>query len=250
MSNIKIIDHAEIRVLAFDRPRKRNAVDAATRAELAMAFTAADQDPAVAGVVVTGNGEAFCAGQDLAEAQAFDPENAEFWVEDLRYFLSAIRDLDKLCVAAVNGTAAGAGMQVALLCDMRIGHPGVKIGQPEIRVGLASVIGVHLLSLILGHARTTDLALSGRLLDAEEALAIGMLTQLVDAEAVVDEAIASVRYLLQRPPNAFRLSKQRLREITQAGFDETFAAAARLQRAAYESGEPQRIMGEFLARRR
>ncbi len=250
MNNLILEDRNDIRIVAFNRPHKRNAVDTATRAELAATLTAANEDPAIAGVVITGKGDAFCAGQDLEESQAFDPANAELWVEDLRRFLSAIRDLDKPCVAAVNGTAAGAGMQVALLCDMRIGHAGVRIGQPEIRVGLASVIGVHLLSLTLGHARTTDLALSGRLVDADEALAIGMLTRLVEADAVIDEAIAAVRDLLQRPANAFRLSKQRLREMTQAGFDETFAAAGRLQRAAYQSGEPQKIMGEFLARRR
>ncbi len=250
MKNLILEDRDDVRIVTFNRPHKRNAVDTATRAELAKTLTAANADPAVAGVVITGKGEAFCAGQDLAEAQAFDAANAALWVEDLRHFLSAIRNLDKPCVAALNGTAAGAGMQVALLCDMRIGHAGVRIGQPEIRVGLASVIGVHLLSLILGHARTTDLALSGRLVAADEAVAIGMLTRLVDADAVVDEAIAAARDLMQRPANAFRLSKQRLRDMTQAGFDETFAAAGRLQRAAYQSGEPQRIMGEFLARRR
>ena len=250
MEYIRIEDRDGVRLLTLDRPRARNAVNAAMRAEMAAALADAGTDAATAAVVITGAHPAFCAGQDLAETQAFEVANAEPWVADLRRFLSAIRDLDKPCVAALNGVAAGAGMQIALLCDLRIGHGGVRIGQPEIKVGLASVIGVHLLSLTLGHAQTRDLALTGRLVEAEEALALGMLSRLVDEAAVLDEAIAAARALAAQPATAFRLSKQRLREMTQAGFDETFEAAARLQRAAYESGEPQKIMAEFLARRR
>ena len=246
---IQIEDKDGIRVLTLNRPESRNALNAAMRDAIRAALAPVNGDAAIAGVVVTGAGErAFCAGQDLAEAREFDPARAEVWVKDLRAFLSSVRDLDKPCVAAVNGVAAGAGYQLALLCDLRIGHAGVRMGQPEINAGLASVIGVHLMSLTLGHAQTRDLALTGRLVEAEEALRLGLLTRLVPAAEVLDEARAAVRELAAKPPNALRLTKRRLRQMTQAGFDEVFEAAVPLQRAAYASGEPQAAMAKFFAR--
>jgi enoyl-CoA hydratase/carnithine racemase len=246
---IKIEDENSLRLVTLNRPDSRNALNAAMRARLQDALAEVNGDPSLRAVVVTGAGKAFCAGQDLAEARAFDPDDAEDWVAGLRDFLASFRDLDKPCVAAVNGVAAGAGFQVALLCDMRIGHAGTRMGQPEINAGLASVIGVHLMGLTLGHAQTRDLALTGRLVDSEEALRLGLLTRVVPQEVVLDEAIAAALDLAGRPPNAMRLTKQRLREMTQAGFDEAFAAAARLQRAAYATGEPQAAMARFFEKR-
>jgi len=126
----------------------------------------------------------------------------------------------------------------------------VRVGQPEINVGLASVIGVQLMALSLGHLRTRELALSGRLMEAEEALRLGLLDRLVPAAEVVAAAVDAARELARRPPNAMRLTKARLREMTQGAFDEAFEAAARLQRAAYETGEPQRVMAEFFDKRK
>ncbi len=238
-------------VLTLDRPEARNAVHAAMRAEVREALAVVNDDGAIRAAVITGAGDkAFCAGNDLAETAAFDPDQAETWVADLRSFLSAIRDLDKPCVGAINGVAAGAGLQIALLCDLRIGHPGSRIGQPEINVGLASVIGVQLLGLALGHARTQDFALTGRLADADECLAIGLLTRIVPEGKVLEEAIAAANHLADRPTNAFLLTKRRLRQMSRAPFEDAFAAAVGLQRAAYRSGEPQEAMAKFFARKK
>ncbi len=238
-------------LLTLNRPDALNAVNAAMRAEIRDALAPVNDADDIDAVVITGAGEkAFCAGNDLAETAAFDPEKAEAWVADLRSFLSAIRDLDKPCVAAVNGVAAGAGLQVALCCDLRIGHAKTRIGQPEINVGLASVIGVQLLALALGHARTQDFALTGRIADAEECLAIGLLSKIVDQNDVLDEAIATAKDLATRPTNAMMLTKRRLRQMSHAAFEDAFAAAAGLQRAAYRSGEPQAAMERFLSRKK
>lgn len=238
-------------LLTLNRPKARNAVHAAMRAEMRGALATVNDDETIRAVVITGAGDkAFCAGNDLAETAAFNPDEAVSWVADLRSFLSAIRDLDKPCVGAINGVAAGAGLQIALLCDLRVGHPGSRIGQPEINVGLASVIGVQLLGLALGHARTQDFALTGRLADADECLALGLLTKIVPEDKLLEDAIATANDLADRPTNAFLLTKRRLRQMSRAPFDDAFAAAVGLQRAAYRSGEPQAAMAKFLEKRR
>ncbi len=239
-------EHDGIRVVTLNRPRALNAFNAKMRDELRHVLGRVNEDSATRAVVITGAGEkAFCAGQDLVEASNFDPALADAWVEDLRTCYETIRGLDKPCVAALNGVAAGAGIQIALLADMRIGHSGLRMGQPEINVGLASVIGVHLLTLSLGHARAVDLALTGRLMDAEECHRIGLVNKLVPVGQVLDEALACANELASKPVNAMRLTKKRFRDATQAGFDATLAAAAPLQVDAYRSGEPHEAMARF-----
>ncbi len=246
MDFIEIADTDGIRVVTLNRPEALNAMHAGMRAEIRAALAPVNDDRAIRAVVVTGAGDkAFCAGNDLAETRRLDAANCDAWVDDLRRHHKAIRELDKPCVAAVNGVAAGAGLQIALLCDLRLGQPATRIGQPEINVGLASVIGVQLMELALGHSRTQDLALSGRLVEADEALRIGLLDRVVAAPVLDSEAMKAARFLADRPPNAFRLSKRRLREMTRTAFDSAFEAARQLQREAYESGEPQAVMTRF-----
>ena len=249
MKFIDVRDEGGIRTITLSRPRARNASHAEMRTEVLTALAPVNGDSEIRAVIVTGAGDkAFCAGNDLTETAGLDERTSRTWVADLRRHHDAFRNLDKPCVAAINGVAAGAGLQIALLCDLRIGHPDARIGQPEVNVGLASVIGVQLMELALGHSRTRDLALSGRLVKAEEALRIGLLDRLVGAEELMAAALSEARMLAEKPPNAFRLSKLRLREMTQAAWDSAFEAANRLQPAAYASGEPQAAMARFLDR--
>ena len=108
---------------------------------------------------------------------------------------------------------------------------------------------MQLLGLALGHARTQDFALTGRLADAEECLAIGLLTKIAPEETLLDDAIAAATELAARPTNAFRLTKRRLRQMSRAPFEDAFGAAVGLQRAAYRSGEPQAAMKRFFEKR-
>jgi enoyl-CoA hydratase/carnithine racemase len=241
----------EIALLTINRPEARNAINFEVMDALEARLAALNADPAIRGAVLTGAGEqAFSAGMDIKVAAAFDAEAAASWMRRLKRFFSAIRDLDKPLVAAVNGIAAGAGYQVALLCDVRIGHAEARMGQTEINVGLASVVGAQIMALSLGHSRTVELTLSGRLMDGKECHAIGLFHRLVDRRDVMPQAITAARELGAKPPNAMRLTKQRLREVTQAAFDSAFEAGARLQAEAYRSGEPQAVMAAFKSRKK
>ena len=235
----------------LNRPKRLNAVNATMRAELNTVLSPVNDDKSIRAVVLTGAGDrAFCAGQDLGEAATFDESRADEWMEQTRLAFSVIRNLDKPCVAAVNGVAAGAGLQLALLCDLRVGHALTRMGQPEIKAGLGSVLGSYLLTLYFGLARSMDLSLTARFVDAEECLRIGLLNRIADANTLTDTAIKMVEGLASQPPGAFRLTKRRYRQETQAGFDDVFNAASKYVRDAYDIGEPQAIMSKFIERRR
>jgi len=237
-------------ILTLNRPRVLNAWDAAMRVELIEALGAVDADAAVGAVVLTGAGDrAFGAGQDLNEARSFDADRAEAWVWEWDRLYDRMLSLSKPIVAAVNGIAAGSAFQVALLCDLRIGHPGVKMGQPEINSGIPSTTGPWIMREIIGLAHTIDLTLTGRMVDADECCRMGLLSRIVPRERVMEEAIALAEHLASKPPIAMRLNRLRFREMTAAGFCDALAAGVRNQREAYASGEPARMMDRFLDRR-
>ncbi|MCO5091320.1 enoyl-CoA hydratase/isomerase family protein [Bosea sp. (in: a-proteobacteria)] len=239
----------EIALIRLAKPEILNAWDAPMRARLVDALRRAGDDPQVRAIVLTGTGErAFCAGQDLREARSFDAERAESWIREWETLYDTIRSLPKPFVVALNGLAVGSAFQVALLADFRIGHAEVRMGQPEINAGIASITGPWIMREILGVARTTDLALSGRLMPAEECFRIGIINRLVPREQVLDEALALARELSGKAALAMRLDKQWLREMSEPGFRACIAAAIRYHRESYGSGEPGRQMEKFLDR--
>ncbi len=238
-----------VQIVTLNRPSVLNAVSPELRAAFTAAMKAVEADAAVGAVVVTGAGKAFSAGQDLNETANLGIDDVRGWCSAMRAMYQSVRDLSKPAVAAFNGIAAGAGMQIGLCCDMRVSHPGARIGQPETRAGLASIVGTYLMSLYVGHGPNRELSLSGGLVSGERAHAIGLVDHLVSESEVLEKAIAIAEELLKVPPVAMRLTKERLRALTQPGFDEATAAGIRYSLEAYATGEPQRIMKGFLAER-
>lgn len=241
----------KIAVITLNRPERLNAWHSPMRTEIADAFRACNADDGIRAVVLTGSGErAFSAGQDLAETQQFSGERAVEWMQEWRLLYGAIREMEKPVIAALNGVAAGSGFQVALLTDVRVGHHGVRMGQPEINSGIPSALGPWLMWDMLGRSRTVELTLSGRMMDAAECSALGVIHDLVAPEQVMERALEVARDLAAKPPIAMRLTKRRLREMTETGFEEAERAGAELQREAFDSGEPQTMMAHFFAARR
>ncbi len=248
---ITVENRDAITTLTLNRPELRNALSQALRLEVIDALGVFNADHAQRALVITGAGDkAFCAGQDLKEAEDINEHTAAEWQEQLKAYLGAIRDLDKPCVAAINGAATGAGFYTALLCDIRIAHADIRMGQPEINVGFPSIIGTRLMYMTLGHSVTTELSLSGRLLSGAEAYERELLTDLVRPDEVMPRALEWAAELAQKPPLAMKLTKQALREYTQDIFDGAIDTGKRLQPLAFASGEPQRVVAEFLARKK
>jgi len=236
--------------IQLNRPKILNAWHAPMRALLVERLQEIEADEQVRAVILTGTGErSFCAGQDLNETKTFNPDRAEEWIKEWDLLYGTIRAASKPLVIALNGLAAGSGFQVALLGDFRIGHPGVTMGQPEINAGIASTTGPWIMREIIGLARTIDLTLTGRMMDAQECHHIGVINRLVPQERVMAEAMALAQELADKAPGAMRLNKARFREVTEAGFRDCIATGIRNQRIAYATGEPARMMEKFLAER-
>ena len=251
MTEVLVERDGAIAVVTLNRPTRYNAWTSAMRDGLTEVLLELDGDDAVRAVVMTGAGErAFCAGQDLAETQAFvDGGDVNDWLTRLRRCYDAFRGLGKPLVGAVNGVAAGSGFQAVMMMDVAVAHAGVRMGQTEIDSGIPSIFGTWMMASRLGRSRAAELALNGRLMDAGECLALGLLHHLVPAEQVMDKAMAVAGGMAAKPPLAMRISKRALRELDEEGYQAAFRRAAEGQSEAFVSGEPQRVMEAFFAER-
>ncbi|MGO1974003.1 MAG: enoyl-CoA hydratase/isomerase family protein [Propionibacteriaceae bacterium] len=237
-------------LITLDRPEALNAWDTNMQRAVMEAVRDFSEDPGVKFIIVTGAGDqAFCAGQHLAETAEFGSDDVADWLQQFSDLYNTFLSSPKPIIAAINGVAAGSGYQLTLICDIRIGHSGVRIGQPEVKSGIPSVTGQYLTALSLGHSRTTELMLSGRLMDAEEAIAVGLIHRVVEADEVMDTAVAVGRELAAQPPNSFRMTKKRIRDRIWPGLEESFQAAQKVDEEAWASGEPQRVAAEFFEER-
>lgn len=239
-----------IGIVTLNKPRKLNAWDKPMRDEIVAALRAFDADAEIGAIVMTGAGDrAFSAGQDFAEAHDFDAERAESWIREWEAFYGALRRSTKPIVIALNGVAAGSAFQVALLGDVRVGHEGVRMGQPEINSGIASITGPWIMKEILGLSRTVELTLTGRMMDMEEAHRIGIVHHVVPREEVMARALEIAEELASKSPVAMRLDRAWFADMTEASFRQAIEAAIASHRAAYASGEPARKMEEFMEKR-
>lgn len=238
-------------VATLNKPEKLNAWDGPMRDNLKGVLEAFNADASVRAIILTGAGDrAFSAGQDLGETKEFTSgEDGKKWFLSWRDFYEAFRLLDKPCIGALNGVAAGSAFQVAMLTDVRVGHPGVRMGQPEINSGIPSVLGPLLMNARLGLSRTIELTLTGRMMEAEECHRIGLIHHLVPQGEVMAKSREVAALLAAKPAIAMRLNRRRFREMTQPAFDEAFEAGQSIQAEAYASGEPQKAMEAFFAER-
>ena len=241
----------KIATILLNRPEAMNAVNADLRSRLTSILHELDDDSEVAAIVISGCGErAFCGGQDLEESCTIDTNNLADWLNRQHAMYQAVRDVTKPLIAGLNGTAVGAGFQIALMCDFRIAHSTIRMGQPEVKAGLASIVGSYLMSLQIGHSLNQQLSLTGELITGTRGHELGLVNELVTESDVLPRAIARANELALLPSTAIRATKQRFRERTQSGFEEACSAGIRYQLECYSTGEPQRVMRDFLARRK
>jgi len=236
----------EIAIVRLNRPERLNAINADIRRELPLALAPINADSTVRAVVITAAGDrAFSAGQDLQEGAGYTIDDVERWFTEMHAMHASVRALDKPSVAALFGAVAGAGYQLALYCDLRVAHPEARIGQPEVKTGLGSILGTSLMAWHLPFGINAELSLMGDFISGERAWQVGIVNHLVPREQVFEKAMDLARALGERPPHAIKITKQRMRELTQPQFDDILVAGRKYQRLAYESGEPQRLMREM-----
>jgi enoyl-CoA hydratase/carnithine racemase len=199
-------------LVELNRPEKKNAFDEALQGELLRVFTDAADERKVRGVILSATGEAFSAGGDLSRFKR-DWEQAEFRAHsyELTRLISSIERLEKPVIAAIGGLATGAGTQLALSCDLRIASENARFVFREGIIGLIpSHGGCARLVKLVGLARARDIVLGDQDLDAEEAYRHGLVTEIVSHEKLLDEAKERLRFILERAPQAYGLSKRLL----------------------------------------
>lgn len=215
-----------VAVVRLDRP-KANALSVALLAELGAAVDGLAADPPGA-VVVWGGPRIFAAGADITEFGG--PERAAEVALAFHGALDRLAGLPRAVIAAVNGYALGGGLEVALACDFRVAGAGARLGQPEILLGIIpGGGGTQRLSRLVGPARAKDLVLSGRQVDATEALAMGLVDRVVADDAVLDEALAWAAELAAGALVAQGLAKRAIDE----GLSRPLAAGLTLERALF-----------------
>ena len=250
--NVVLVERRDtLALVTLNRPESLNAVNAQMREALIEALSELNRDSSVRAVVIAGAGDrAFCSGQDLNETARYAIDDVDMWLTRQHAMYQAVRDLDKPCIAAWNGVATGAGYQIGLCADLRVGFPELKLGQPEIRAGLASIVGSYLMTLQLGQSQNVQMSLTGELIGGQRAYELGLINHLVPREQVLEKSFSVALELAKLGPTAIRLTKQRFRELSQPGFDAALIAAKNAQREAYLSGEPQEAMRRFFEKRK
>ncbi len=210
----------------LNRPQKVNALDSALLDALADALRQVDQ--AVRVVVLGGRGNAFCAGADVNELRALNPQTAREFIGRVHRACDAVRKLAVPVVARLHGAVIGAGLELAAACDLRVAARGTRFAMPEVRLGIPSVVEAALLPRLIGSGRTAWLVLTGEAIDAERAQQWGLVESVADD---VDRAVSQVTDSLLAGDRA-ALSAQK--ELLQAWEEQPLAAsvAASIERFA------------------
>jgi enoyl-CoA hydratase len=223
-----------VAVVTIQRPDKLNALNARVVADLAQAFetlaASAASDEPVRAAVLTGAGKAFVAGADIAAMASLSTVEAKRFADAGHALGARIESLAFPVIAAVNGFALGGGCELALACDFIYAAAGAKLGQPEVGLGiLPGFGGTQRLLRRVGAGRARELIYTGRLVTAEEALAIGLVNAVFPAAELLDKARATAVEIASRGPLAVAASKR----VMQRGEDIDLAAACELEAQAF-----------------
>ena len=215
-----------VALVTLNRPEKRNALSVALRDDIVACLEQLERDDKVSVIIITGNGPAFCAGFDLTEAANRDPEFVERNSRSSSRYHDQIASFKKPIIAAINGPALAGGLDLAVFCDIRIASEAASFAHPEIKFGVA--VMYEALKEIVGGGPARELCLTGRRIDAAEALRIGLVDRVAPQECFMDEAKAMARVVAEAPLAALMDVKARI----------TASSAARRGRDAAEGRDP------------
>lgn len=254
---LQIDDDDGVRTITLDRPEQRNTIDLELMASLTDVMHAANDDASIGAIVLTGADTAFSAGGDvrqMAEQSGIFQEGAARVAEHYRTSIQALQRAilasELPLIAAVNGPAIGAGFDLALSCDLRLASTSARFGATFINLGLIPGDGgTWLLASRLGEQRAFELVMTGRVIDAEDALAIGAVLSLHQPDALLAAAGEMARTIADKPRLAARYAKRLLRDDHEAGrFLASMSRAADIQALLHGTAEHQRLAQEMLDR--
>ncbi|HEV2134670.1 MAG TPA: enoyl-CoA hydratase-related protein [Terracidiphilus sp.] len=251
-SPILIEEVDSLRKVTLNRPERRNAMTP----EMQMELIAALEDAPATGcraLVLTGAGNAFCSGLDLACLQASAGKNAleaRAEAERVARMFLALHEMEMPTIAAVNGPAMGGGAGLAVICDFTLASPEAKFGFTETRIGFVPAVVSAFLTLQIGEKRSRDLLLTGRIVDAQEAKHLGLVNEIVPHEELEHRVRSLAETLARNSPQATRITRRLLAAQSRPWLDAAIVAAVEASVEARETSDFREGVAAFLEKRK
>ncbi len=236
-----------IGILQINRPQVLNALNTETLKELEAAIDYLKENPEIKVLIITGAGRAFVAGADISEMVNFSPFQAKEFAERGHRILTKMEDLPQVVIAGINGFALGGGCEIALACDIRIMAEGAKIGQPEVNIGIMPGFGGCLrLPRVVGKGIASELIFTGDMIDANEALRIGLVNKVVPPDKLLDFCQEMAKKIAGKVSETIGLAKKTIK----LGLETDLETAKDLEIQAFSLlfslSEPKERMKAFL----
>ncbi|MCQ1999211.1 enoyl-CoA hydratase [Arthrobacter zhaoxinii] len=248
-TNILVEQRGRVGLVTLNRPEALNALNKATMDELVGALTAMDADPAVGAVVITGSGKAFAAGADIKEMQS--KGYMDMYAAD---WFRGWEDLTRLripVIAAVSGFALGGGCELAMMCDFIIAGDNAKFGQPEINLGvLPGMGGSQRLTRAVGKSKAMDMILTGRFIDAAEAERAGLVSRVVPAADVVEEALNAAAVIASKSKPVAMVAKEAVNAAFETGLAQGVLFERRVFHSLFATDDQKEGMSAFVEKRK
>ena len=245
---IEITRDGAVALIRLNRPKQLNALNSAMAREMVAAVQALDADPAIGCLVITGTERAFAAGADISEMAGMSAQNMaaqDFFAEWQDFAMSR-----KPKIAAVNGYALGGGCEVMMMCDFAIAGTSAKFGQPEVKLGvIAGIGGTQRMTRLIGRARAMDMHLTGRMMDAAEALQAGLVARVVADDQVLAQAMHAARTIAGHSRPAVRLIREAIGRADETSLAEGLLFERRVFHSLFGSPDQQEGMAAFLEKR-
>jgi enoyl-CoA hydratase len=240
--------HGRVGLIRLNRPQALNALNPAIRSELLAAAEAFDADPAIGCIVITGSDKAFAAGADIKEMA--DQSYMDVFLSDYAAAYERLTRVRKPIVAAVAGFALGGGCEVAMMCDIVIAADTAKFGQPEIKLGvIPGMGGTQRLTRAVGKAKAMDLVLTGRMMDAAEAERSGLVSRVVPAASLMEEAMKVAEAIASMSLPSVLSAKEAINRSFEAPLDEGLRFERRVFHALFATEDQKEGMAAFIAKR-
>jgi len=242
---VRVAVDGDVATITIDRADKRNALDAAAAAAVREAIADASSRARVA--ILTGAGDAFCAGGDLEELSRWvtlQPDQiATTLYERFQGMIRAVRSAPAIVIAAVNGAAVGAGMDLALACDLRVAAHSARFGQVWVRLGvIPGTGGAYLTQALAGPGKAAELLLTGEIITAADALEAGLVNEVVADDALLEAARAMAARILKHPRDGVIANKRAYIAATEAAVEAALNHAASVQPGRFISDEFQQAI--------